>query len=63
MLTDEKLWLGVDDIRKLFECGSSSAYSIIRQIKAQNGGGKLGRGKILRDELEYWIHSRPDVKK
>lgn len=58
MMSTNKIWLGVEEIKELFSCGSSSAYAIIREIKAANGGGKLGRGKILRTELDYWMKAK-----
>lgn len=42
------------DVMQIFGVGRNKAYNIIRQVRCECGGGKLGAGKILPAELEYW---------
>lgn len=46
------------DIMSRLGCGRSIAQRIIREIKNINGGGVLGKGKVLKTEYEYWLQRR-----
>lgn len=51
----KKIALGMEEIRARYGCGQSEAYRIIREVKSLfPNGGKLGVGKVLPAELEYW---------
>ena len=49
-----QVWLGVDEIMERYGCKKSKAYEYIRAIRACCGGGKLGQGRVLIAEVEYW---------
>lgn len=61
-IAEKKTALTAADIMKMFGVGRNKAYGIIRQIRCECGGGKLGAGKVLPSELEYWANT-PDKRK
>lgn len=50
---EKHCWTYVD-IMQRYGVGVNKAYAIIRSIRAACGGGKLGSGKVLPAEVEYW---------
>ena len=46
--------LNFEDIMARYGVGISKARDIIRGIRAVCGGGKLGEGKVLPEEVLYW---------
>ena len=50
----DKAYLDTQDIMKRYDVGVSTAQGIIRSIRSMCGGGKLGKGKVLPSEVEYW---------
>lgn len=54
-MENKKISFGMEEIRERYGCGQSAAYRIIREVKSLfPHGGKLGAGKVLPAELEYW---------
>lgn len=54
-MENKKISFGMEEIRARYGCGQSTAYRIIREVKSLfPHGGKLGAGKVLPAELEYW---------
>ena len=54
----DKPYLDKFDIMKRYEVGINQAMSLIRAIRAFNGGGVLSKGKVLVSEVTYWEESR-----
>jgi len=49
-----KIAIQYRDIMARYGVGIVKARYIIREIRKTCGGGKLGAGKVLPSELEYW---------
>ena len=50
----EKAYITKTDIQDRFGVGINKAGEIMRDIRRACNGGKLGAGKVLPAELEYW---------
>lgn len=50
----EKAYITKTDIQHRFGVGVNKAGDIMRDIRRVCNGGKLGAGKVLPAELEYW---------
>lgn len=58
MEEDKRAYLDKYDIMRRYDVGMNKALCIMRGIQEFNGGGALGKGRILRTELEYWEANR-----
>ena len=43
--------LTTEDIGRRYRCGRNTASRYVREIKAFNGGGALGRGRVTAEEV------------
>lgn len=43
--------LTTEDVRDRYRCGKNLAQKYVREIKAYNGGGALGRGRVTAEEV------------
>ena len=46
--------LTTEDIRARYRCSLNNAQKYIREIKAYNGGGALGRGRVTTEEVQRY---------
>lgn len=53
-VTDVKPVLTTEDVAARYLCGKTRAQQYVREIKAYNGGGALGRGRVTAEEVERW---------
>lgn len=53
-VTDVKPVLTTADLEARYMCGTTRARQYLREIKAYNGGGALGRGRVTVEEVERW---------
>lgn len=54
VMSENKVYFDKYDIMERYGCGLNKAIDIIRAVKIKCGEDKLGKGKILKSELEYW---------
>lgn len=57
---EEKAYLDKDDIKKIFNCGTAKAYSIIRSIKAYSDSLNF-QGRVTKGDYLAWLN-RPTKK-
>lgn len=50
----EKVALEFTDMMEIYGCGIVKAHEYINEIRRTCGGGRLGAGKVLPSEHEYW---------
>lgn len=43
--------LTTEDIGRRYRCGRNTAGRYLREIKAYNGGGALGKGRVTAEEV------------
>ena len=43
--------LTTEDIGRRYRCGRNTASRYVREIKAFNGGGALGKGRVTAEEV------------
>ena len=43
--------LTTEDIGRRYRCGRNTASRYVREIKAYNGGGALGKGRVTAEEV------------
>lgn len=53
-MANERDYYDTYDIMFKCGCGRDRAQATIRAIKESVGGGKLGKGKVLKTEYEAW---------
>ena len=53
-MATETFILSTKDLMVRYQCGLAMAQKHMREIKSVNGGGKFGRGRVSKDEVELW---------
>ena len=53
-VTDVKPVLTTADLEARYKCAITRARQYLREIKAYNGGGALGKGRVTVEEGERW---------
>lgn len=60
-LPKEPPFLGVKEIMKIMNCGSTKAYEYIRAIKSVSDAGKTA-GRVLVRDFNAWAYGTTDTK-
>ncbi|MEG2001839.1 MAG: hypothetical protein RR107_01935 [Clostridia bacterium] len=56
-LFSNKQFLDMHDIKEIFKCGNTSAYAIIKSIKAKSDTLEL-KGKVTLQDYEIWLNQK-----
>lgn len=59
ILTQQQ-FLTIADLQKVFDCGLSSAYKIMREIKTISDSLKI-KGKVTVKDYEIWFNGKKEI--